>query len=83
MSLPKKTVARRIAEVQKCLQEVSHQLSTRLKNVYSLSFTEQKMDFKCWISNTDELEEKLRLRFEEALLCTLDLYPSGRPSDQR
>lgn len=41
------------------------------------------MDFKCWKSNTDELEEKSRLRFEEVLLCKLDLYPSGRLSDQR
>lgn len=43
------------------------------------------MDFKYWISNTDELEEKPRLRrwFEAALLCKLDLYPFGRPSDQR
>lgn len=43
------------------------------------------MDFKCWISNTNEFEEKPRLRrwFEGALLCKLNLHPFRRLSDQR
>lgn len=51
----------------------------------SLSFTGQMIDFKCWISNTYELEGKPRLRrwFEETLSCKLDLYPFGRLPDQQ